>query len=179
MPPGRRSAAAADDAGNRQPAPAGGDPRAGAGGRKGAPGRPATERLNGWLRLWIAIALLGLVPAAFTLWSEWESGESWIRDREVAPPTRVQVEGVGDVEFPATMSREAIELVTQASKGNAAAIRAGIHAWDVEFRRVLDAQAAALNRLLVLRVLGFWAAAVGILYAAGLLGAWVRRGFKI
>jgi len=140
-------------------------------------GRRRTERLNGWLRLWIAIALLGLVPSAFTLWSEWESGESWIRESEVAAPTRVHVDGVGEVAFPATMSREAIELVTEASKGNAEAISAGIRAWDVEFRRVLDEQAAALNRLLVLRVLGFWAAAVAILYAAGWLGAWVRRGF--
>ncbi len=134
-------------------------------------------RLNGWQRLWIAAAVLFLIPAAATIVAEWDSASAWVRDLEVAAPTRVAVEGVGDVEFPATMSPEAIDIVTRAGKGSAEAIRAGVRAWDVEFRRALDTQAAALNRLLVVRVLGYWVAGIVGLYLVGWLASWVRRGF--
>lgn len=134
-------------------------------------------RLNGWQRLWIAAAVLFLIPAAATIVAGWDSAGAWVRDLEVAAPTRVAVEGVGEVEFPATMSPEAIAIVTRAGKGSAEAIRAGVRAWDVEFRRALDTQAAALNRLLVLRVLGYWVAGIVGLYLIGWLASWVRRGF--
>ena len=95
----------------------------------------------------------------------------------MAAPTRVHVTG-GDVDFPATMSPEAIDLVIGASKGSADAIRAGIRAWDGEFRRVLDAQAAALNRLQLTRVLGIWLAGMLALYLVGWMAGWVWRGFR-
>jgi hypothetical protein len=140
--------------------------------------RQPARRPNGWQRLWIAVAVLSLAGAIGVIGADWESGSEWIRDLEVAPPIRVQVEGVGDFDFPATMSAEAIALVARASKGSADGIRAGVRAWDVEFRRVLDAQAAALNRLSATRILGFWAAGVVALYLVGWMAGWVWRGFR-
>jgi hypothetical protein len=136
------------------------------------------RRLNGWQRLWFAIAVLSFVSALGIIWSGWETGEAWIRDLEPAAPTRVHIDGVGDFDFPATMSPEAIDLVTRAGKGSAEALNAGIRAWDAEFRRVLDTYAMALDRLLVIRILGFWAAGVLLLYLVGWLAGWVWRGFR-
>lgn len=135
-------------------------------------------RINGWQRLWIAIAVISLVPAIGYMVAEWESGEAWIRHLQTAAPTRVDVAGVGSVDFPATMSPEAVDIVVRASHGNADTLAAGIRAWGVEFARALDEQAAALNRLLVARALGWWAAGIFLLYLIGWLAGWVRRGFK-
>ena len=136
------------------------------------------KRLNGWVRLWIAIAVLGLVPAGAIIFSEWESGDAWMHDFEIAAPTQVHVDGVGDVDFPATMSAEAIDLVVKASAGNREAIGAGIRVWDSELRRLLNQRAEALNRLLVMQVAALWAGGLVLLYVVGLIGAWVWRGFK-
>jgi hypothetical protein len=137
-----------------------------------------TRRLNGWQRLWIAAAVLSLGGVIGIIVADWETGSEWIRDLEVMAPTRVHVDGVGDVDFPALMSPEAIALVTRASKGSTAGIRAGIRAWDGDFRRALDAQAVALNRLSVIRRLGVWAAGILALYLVGWMAGWVWRGFR-
>ena len=134
--------------------------------------------LNGWQRLWIAIALVSIVPAAAMIRSEWESADVWVRDLQQMPTHRVAIEGAGEVEFPATMSAEAIELVTRGGAGNAQAIRAGISAWSAEFNNVIRAYIADLNRSLVIQVVAFWAVGVALLYGAGWLFAWVRRGFR-
>ena len=134
--------------------------------------------LGGWQRLWVAIAVVSLAAAVAIIAAEWESGEAWIRDLEGAAPTRVHVAGVGEVGFPATMSAEAIALVTRAGQGNAEAIRAGVRAWGAELRKLLDAYAAEHNRGQAMRVLGFWAAGVALLYLVGWLAGWVWRGFR-
>jgi hypothetical protein len=145
--------------------------------RRGRARRRWPARLNGWHRLWLAVALLSLVPAASVIVSDWETGDAWLRERQSAAPTRVHVDGAGDVDFPATMSPEAIAIVTRAGNGSSAAIEAGIRAWNADLRRLLDAQAAVLDRLLVIRVLEIWAASVVGLYILGWLAAWVWRGF--
>jgi len=134
--------------------------------------------LNGWQRLWIALALLAIVPAEALVVTEWESADVWVRDLQQVPANRVAVEGAGEVEFPATMSTEAIDLVVGAAAGKPEAIRAGITAWTAEFNNVLRAYITDLNRSLAMRVAAFWAAGVGLLYGVGWLFAWVRRGFK-
>jgi hypothetical protein len=134
--------------------------------------------LNGWQRLWIAIALISIVPAVAMIRSEWESADVWVRDLQQMPTHRVAIEGAGEVEFPATMSAEAIALVTRGGAGNAQAIRAGISAWDAEFNNVIRACVSDLNRSLVIQAAALWAGGVALLYAAGWLFAWVRRGFR-
>jgi hypothetical protein len=134
--------------------------------------------LNGWQRLWIAIALISIVPAVAMIRSEWESGDVWMRDLQKLPPTRVAIEGAGEMDFPATMSAEAIELVTRGSGGNPEAIRVGITVWGMEFSNVIRAYIANFNRSLVVRVVAWWAGGVALLYGVGWLFAWVRRGFK-
>jgi hypothetical protein len=134
--------------------------------------------LNGWQRLWVAIALVSIVPAVATIGMEWESADDWMRDLQQMPARRVAIEGAGDVEFPATMSAEAVGLVTRGAAGNADAIRAGIVAWTAEFNTVIRAFVADLNRALVIRVASFWACGAALLYAVGWLFAWVRRGFR-
>ncbi len=139
---------------------------------------PRAPRLNGWQRLWVAAAVAGLAAAAgFVAWG-WETSDAWLREIAADPPTRVDVAGAGTVEFPATMSPEAIAIVTEAAKGDRQALAAGIRAWGEAFERVLDTYAAQSNRRLVLRVLGAWIVGVALLYAGGWLVAWVRRGFR-
>ena len=137
-----------------------------------------TVRLHGWQRLWVALAFCGLLPAVGIIAGEWESGDAWLRDLGAVAPVRVQVAGVGEVEFPATMSKEAIEFVARASKGNRDALDAGVRAWGAEFGKVLDTHAMALNRRLVVRVLGVWGGGMVLLYVAGWMVGWVRRGFR-
>lgn len=136
------------------------------------------RRINGWVRLWIALAVIGLIPAIYTLVTEWESADAWIQELRLVPPNKVNVEGVGDVEFPATMSPEAIALVTRENAGKPEALRAAIGAWAGEFNDLIRSFVADLNRTLVIRVVGWWIGALVVLYAIGLLLAWVRRGFK-
>lgn len=133
------------------------------------------QKLGGWQKLWIALALISIVPAVAVVWSKWEPGGGWMRDRLEEPPTRVIVEGVGEVEFPATMSREAIELVTKEGGGNAEAIRAGIASWNKEFNKLIKSQTAGGNRSLLIRGVAFWAGGVALLYGIGWLVAWFRR----
>jgi len=133
---------------------------------------------NGWQRLWVAIALISIVPAVALIRSDWESVDVWVRDLQQVPTNRVAIEGAGEVEFPATMSAEAIALVTRGGAGNPEAIRARISAWSVEFNNVIRACIADLNRSLVIRTLAFWAGGVALLYGVGWLFAWVRRGFR-
>jgi hypothetical protein len=135
-------------------------------------------RLNGWHRLWIAVALLGLIPAFAAVVAGWESADAWLADAARGAPIRVDVAGVGEVDFPPTMSREAIALVAGASHGSPDALAAGTRAWGAEFAGVLERYARAMNRALVLRVLGWWAFAVALVYVVGWLAAWVWRGFR-
>jgi hypothetical protein len=139
---------------------------------------PGVRRINGWVRLWIALAVLGLIPAVYTLITEWESADVWIQELRRVPPNKVKVEGVGDVEFPATMSPEAIALVTRENAGKPEALRAATGAWVAELNELIRAYVAHLNRALALRVAAWWIGALVLLYAIGLLLAWVRRGFK-
>jgi hypothetical protein len=134
--------------------------------------------LNGWQRLWVAIALISIVAAAAMIREEWESADVWIRDLRQVPPNRVMIEGAGEVDFPATMSTEAIDLVTRGSGGNPEAIRAGITAWTTEFNKVIHSHVADFNRSLVIRGGAFWACGIALLYGVGWLVAWVRRGFR-
>jgi hypothetical protein len=136
------------------------------------------RRLNGWVRLWIALAVIGLIPAIYTLVTEWESADAWIQELRLVPPNKVNVEGVGDVEFPATMSPEAIALVTRENAGKPEALRAAIGTWVGEFNDLIRSYVSDLNRTLVIRVVGWWIGSLVVLYAIGLLLAWVRRGFK-
>jgi len=137
-----------------------------------------TKRLNGWLRLWIALAVIGLVPALYTIATEWESANDWIREMQLVPPNKVDVDGVGPVEFPATMSPEAIALVTRDNAGKPDGIKAAIGAWVGEFNDVIRAYVNDLNRSLLIRVAGYWVGTLVLLYFIGLLLAWVRRGFR-
>jgi len=147
--------------------------------RQSDPVKAGTGRgLGGWQRLWVAVAVISLAAAVAIIVADWQSGDAWIRDVEGAAQTRVRVEGIGDVDFPATMSAEAIALVTRAGQGNAEAIRAGIRAWGAELRKALDVYATEQNRAQALRVLGFWAAGVTLLYLAGWMAGWVWRGFR-
>jgi hypothetical protein len=139
---------------------------------------PGVRRINGWVRLWIALGVLGLIPAVYTLVTEWESADAWIRELRLVPLNKVNVEGVGDVEFPATMSPEAIALVTRESAGKPEALRAAIGAWVAELNDLIRAYVADLNRALAIRVVAWWIGALALLYGIGLLLAWVRRGFK-
>jgi len=134
--------------------------------------------LNGWQRLWIALALVAILPAVALIAADWESADVWVRDLQQLPVNRVAIEGNGAIDFPATMSAEAIDLVVSAAAGKPEAIRTGISAWTAEFNNVLRAYIADLNRALALRVAACWAAGVALSYAAGWLFAWVRRGFK-
>lgn len=134
--------------------------------------------LSGWQRLWVAIAVIGIVPAAAIVFLEWESADVWMRDLQQMPSTRVQVEGAGEVDFPATMSAEAIALVTRGSGGNPEAIQVGIATWGGEFSSVIHAYTAHLNRALAIRVVAWWAGCIALLYGLGWLIAWVRRGFR-
>ena len=134
--------------------------------------------VNGWIRLWIALAVIGLIPAIYTLVTEWESTDAWIQELRLVPPNKVNVEGVGDVEFPATMSPEAIALVTRENAGKPEALRAAIGTWVGEFNDLIRSYVSDLNRTLVIRVVGWWIGSLVVLYAIGLLLAWVRRGFK-
>jgi hypothetical protein len=134
--------------------------------------------INGWVRLWIALAVIGLIPAIYTLVTEWESADAWIQELRAVPPNKVNVEGVGDVEFPATMSAEAIAFVTRENAGKPEALRAAIGAWVGEFNDVIRSYVADLNRTLAFRVVGWWLGSLAALYAIGLLLAWVRRGFR-
>ena len=136
------------------------------------------RRLNGWVRLWIALAVIGLIPAIYTLVTEWDSADAWIQELRLVPPNKVSVEGVGDVEFPATMSPEAIAFVTRENAGKPDALRAAIGTWVGEFNDVIRSYVADLNRALAIRVVGWWIGSLVVLYAIGLLLAWVRRGFK-
>jgi hypothetical protein len=135
-------------------------------------------RINGWVRLWIALAVIGLIPAIYTLVTEWESADAWIQELRLVPPNKVNVEGVGDVEFPATMSPEAIALVTRENAGKPEALRAAIGTWVGEFNDLIRSYVSDLNRTLVIRVAGWWIGSLVVLYAIGLLLAWVRRGFR-
>jgi hypothetical protein len=135
-------------------------------------------RLNGWQRLWIALALISIVPALAMLRADWESTDDWLRDVRQEPPTRVTIAGAGEVAFPATMSTEAIRLVTEGSGGNPDAIRAGIAAWTREFNRVIGAYVSDRNRSLVFWVAAYWLGGIALLYGVGWLFAWVRRGFR-
>jgi len=137
-----------------------------------------SARLNGWQRLLIALALIAILPAVGLIVADWESADAWVRDLQQLPPNRVAIEGAGDVDFPATMSSEAIDLVVGAAAGKPEAVRAGITAWTAEFNNVLRAFIADLNRALVIRIAAFWAGGVALLYGIGWLIAWVRRGFK-
>lgn len=137
-----------------------------------------TRRLNGWLRLWIALAVIGLVPALYTIATEWESASDWIRELQAVAPNKVEVDGVGAVEFPSTMSPEAIALVTRDNAGKPDAIRAAIGEWVAEFNDVIRAYVSDLNRALLIRVAGYWVGTLVLLYFIGLLLAWVRRGFR-
>lgn len=134
--------------------------------------------INGWVRLWIALAVIGLIPAIYTLVTEWESADAWIQDLRLVPPNKVNVEGVGDVEFPATMSPEAIALVTRENAGKPEALRTAIGTWVAELNDLIRAYVADLNRALAIRVAAWWVGALVLLYAIGLLLAWVRRGFR-
>jgi hypothetical protein len=135
-------------------------------------------RLNGWQRLWIAIAVISIVPMVAMVLGDWESGDAWMRDLQQMPPTTVTVEGVGPMEFPATMSAEAIALVTRGSGGNPDAIRAGIRTWGSEFNKLIRGYIGMLNRDLVIRAIAVWAIGLALLYGFGWLVAWVRRGFR-
>lgn len=140
--------------------------------------RDTAAGLNGWRRLWIAIALIGILPALALVWTEWDSADAWVRDLHQMPSRRVAVEGAGEMEFPATMSAEAIELVVRGGGGNPEAIRAGISAWTAEFNNVIRTYVADANRWLVIRAVAFWAGGVALVYGIGWLFAWVRRGFR-
>lgn len=136
------------------------------------------QRLNGWIRLWIALAVIGLVPAIYTIATEWESAADWISEMSLVAPNKVNVDGVGVVDFPATMSPEAIALVTRDNAGKPDAIRAAITSWTNEFNDVIRSYVSDLNRSLVMRVAGYWVGTLVLLYFIGLLLAWVRRGFR-
>ena len=136
-------------------------------------------RLNGWIRLWIALAVIGLVPVIYTIATEWESADAWIQELQAVPPTKIGVDGVGDVDFPATMSAEAIALVTRENAGKPDGIRAAIGTWVAEFNDIIRTYVKDLNRTLLLRAVAYWLGALALLYAAGMLLAWVRRGFKV
>jgi hypothetical protein len=137
-----------------------------------------TRGLNGWIRLWIALAIIGLVPAIYTVATEWENANDWISEMSLVPPNKVNVDGVGVVEFPATMSPEAIVLVTRDNAGKPDGIRAAITSWTNEFNDVIRSYVSDLNRSLVMRVAGYWVGTLVLLYFIGLLLAWVRRGFR-
>ena len=136
------------------------------------------SRLNGWMRLWIALAPIGLVPALYTITTEWESADDWIREMQLVPPNKINVEGVGVIAFPATMSPEAIALVTRDNAGKPDAIENAITAWVAEFNELIRAYVKDLNRSLLTRVAGYWVGSLALLYGIGLLLAWVRRGFR-
>ena len=138
----------------------------------------SVTRINGWIRLWIALAVIGLIPAIYTLVTEWDSADAWIQELRLVPPNKVNVEGVGDVEFPATMSAEAIAFVTRENAGKPEALRAAIGTWVGEFNDLIRSYVSDLNRTLVIRVAGWWIGSLVVLYAIGLLLAWVRRGFR-
>lgn len=149
-------------------------------------------RLGGWRRLWIVTATILLLPFGFfaiTLQSKPTRVEdvSLLQQLNVAAVIKVEIPGLGIIDFPDTIDQKEIEKIIKNNFDKSTKEQIPIIAKklmqernDKQAKEARDEneRVRAENHKIILYAIFGWLGSILVLYALGWSIGWIYRGFK-